>query len=125
MKTKLVVLIAIALVPLCASAANDSVHFTGAVQSDNATPSKFEMTVPNGEKTKIALADGTVIELTAASAKDAAATSDVRLLDASGKQLHYAKAPHDVTSKSFAYSICKGEVTFTSPSDEPVACHGS
>ena len=125
MKTKLVVLIAIALVPLCASAANDSVHFTGTVQSDNATPSKFEMTVPNGETTKIALADGTVIELTAASAEDAAATSDVRLLDASGKQLHYAKAPHDVTSKSFAYSICKGEVTFTSPSDEPVACRGS
>ena len=124
MKTKLVVIIAIAIVPLCASAANDSVHFSGAVQSGNATPSRFEMTVPNGETTKIALADGTVIELTAASAEDAAATSDIRLLDASGKQLHHAEAPHDVTSKSFAYSICKGEVTFTSPSDEPVACHG-
>jgi len=125
MKTGLAVLVVIALAPFCASAANDSVHFIGTVQSDNATPSEFEVTVPNGKTTKIVLADGTVIELTAAPARDTAATSDIRLLDGSGNQLHHAKAPHDVTSKSFAYSICKGEVTFTSPSDEPVACHGS
>ncbi|MEO8365391.1 MAG: hypothetical protein ABI538_04205 [Pseudoxanthomonas sp.] len=125
MKTGLAALIALALAPVCASAANDSVHFSGSVQSDNATPTRFEMTVANGKASRIVLADGTVIELTAASADDAAATSDVRLLDSAGKQLHHAKAPHEVTSKSFSYSICKGQVTFTSPSSEPVGCVGS
>lgn len=125
MKTKLAAFTALALAPLCASAAIDSVHFSGTVQSDDATPSRFEMTVPNGQTSKIVLSDGTVVELTAAPTDDLSATSDIRLLDASGKQLHFAKTPHEVTSKSFSYSICQGQVTFTSPSSKPVGCLGS
>ena len=124
MKVKLLAGLALAFTALHGLAATDAVHFSGSVQRDSSPPTGFDISMPAGETSKFILADGTSLEFSAAASQGSPAQSVVRLLDASGKQLHSATTPGSAPmSKSLSYTICAGRVRFVSPAPAvPASC---
>jgi len=115
MKT-LLVICALASGYLHAAESNDAVEFTGSLQHDSSAATKFSVSVPAGQVSKLTLPDGTELEFSAAAANGTPNQSVVRLLDPSGNKLHTAIAPGNAPAvKSVRYTICGSQVTFESP----------
>lgn len=108
-----------ALLGLCTSAlavVPASVQFMGSLQQDGATPVTFDIQIPSGQTAKLELGDGHVLAFATAGSPGHLDKTTVILSDASGKQLHSQTMPDaGLSSTSFAYLICNGEIIFVSP----------
>ncbi len=104
--------------------APEQVQFTGSVQFDDGVPVDFDLRLPARQAMTLQLAGGAMLELVTpgnAASPDAAL---VRLVWRDGRVLHTATVPDPgLASKSFAYRICNGQVTYMSPAPAtPASC---
>ena len=115
----------IGFISLSAIAATpQQVQFTGAVQKDADVPVSFDIHLPSGQSAVLAFADGSKLELSTPRSSDTPDSARIRLVSAAGEVLHTATKPDPgLASTSFAYRVCNGQVTYTSPAPESVpAC---
>ena len=104
-------------VSLVASAATpERVQFVGSVPHDDTTPVTFDLQLPSKQAAVLQLADGSTLELATPGAAESPDGARIRLLSPAGEVLHTATVPDPgMASKSFAYRVCEGQVTFMSP----------
>ena len=113
-------------VSLAASAsAPEHVQFIGSVQKDDKTPLTFDLRLPSKQAAVVQLTGGSTLELATPGAAESPDGARIRLLSPTGQVLHTATVPDPgMASKSFAYRICGGQVTFMSPAPAVVPACG-
>ena len=103
----------------------DRVQFTGSVQHDDLSPVTFDLQLPSRQAATLQLADGSTLELAAPGNPASPDGALIRLLSPSGQVLHTARVPDPgMASKSFAYRVCEGQVTYLSPAPAVVPACG-
>jgi hypothetical protein len=103
----------------------DRVRFTGSVQHDDLTPVTFDLQLPSKQAATIQLSDGSTLELTTPGNSASPDGALIRLVSPSGEVLHTATVPDPgMASKSFAYRVCEGQVTYLSPAPAVVPACG-
>ena len=103
----------------------DRVQFTGSVQHDDLTPVTFDLQLPSKQAATIQLSDGSTLELTTPGNSASPDGALIRLVSPSGEVLHTATVPDPgMASKSFAYRVCEGQVTYLSPAPAVVPACG-
>ena len=114
-------------VSLAASAATpERVQFVGSVQHDDTTPVTFDLHLPSKQAAVLQLADGSALELVTPGASASPDGARIRLLSPQGQVLHTATVSDPgMASKSFAYRVCEGQVTFMSPAPAVVPACGA
>ncbi|VXC05967.1 conserved exported hypothetical protein [Luteimonas sp. 9C] len=114
-------------VSLVASAgAPERVQFTGTLQLDDSLPIALDVQLPSKQAAKLHLSDGSTLELATPGNSASPDGALIRLIAPSGKVMHTATIPDSgVTSTSFAYQICAGEVTYMSPAPAVVPACGA
>ena len=112
---------------IAASAATpERVQFVGSVQHDDMAPISFDLQLPSRQATVLQLADGSTLELATPGAPVSPEGASIRLLSPSGQVLHSATVPDPgMASKSFAYRVCRGQVTYLSPAPAVVPACGA
>lgn len=95
------------------------VQFSGLVRNDNAAPVRFDLQVPAKQRATLVLGDGSKLEFFAPGSPGHA-TSQVRLVSASGTALHTATYSGSAASHSLDYLVCAGKATYISPSPSTV-----
>lgn len=107
------------------AAGPDRVQFTGSVQHDDLTPVTFDLQLPSKQAATLQLSDGSRLELAAPGNSASPDGALIRLVSPSGQVLHTAKVPDpNMASKSFAYRVCAGQVTYLSPAPTVVPACG-
>ena len=114
-------------VSLVASAgAPERVLFTGTLQLDESAPIALDLQLPSKQAAKLHLSDGSILELATPGNSASPDGALIRLISPSGKVMHTATIPDSgLTSTSFAYQICAGEVTYMSPAPAVVPACGA
>ena len=108
-----------------AAATPEQVQFVGSVQHDDLTPVKFDLQLPSRQAAILQLADGSTLELATPGAPASPDGASIRLVSADGRVLHTATVPDSgMASKSFAYRVCQGQVTYLSPAPAIVPACG-
>ena len=103
----------------------DRVQFTGSVQNDDLTPVTFDLQLPSKQAATLQLSDGSTLELTTPGNSASPDGALIRLVSPSGQVLHTATVPDPgMASKSFAYRVCEGQVTYLSPAPAVVPACG-
>ena len=103
----------------------DRVQFTGSVQHDDLTPVTFDLQLPSKQAATLQLSDGSTLELTTPGNSASPDGALIRLVSPSGQVLHTATVPDPgMASKSFAYRVCEGQVTYLSPAPAVVPACG-
>lgn len=112
---------------LAASAAMpEQVQFVGSLQQDDLTPVTFDLRLPSKQSATLGLADGSMLELVTPGGAANPDGASIRLLSPAGEVMHTATVPDpSLASTSFAYRICKGQVTYINPAPAVVADCGS
>ena len=104
----------------------DRVQFTGSVQHDDLTPVTFDLQLPSKQAATLQLSDGSKLELVAPGNSASPDGARIRLLSPTGQVLHTATVPDPgMASKSFAYRVCAGQVTYISPAPSLVPACGA
>ena len=111
---------------LAASASTpERVQFMGSVQQDGITPVTFDLQLPSKQAVTIQLSDGSTLELATPGNSASPDGARIRLLSPTGQVLHTATVPDPgMASTSFAYRVCKGQVTYMSPAPAAVPACG-
>jgi hypothetical protein len=114
-------------VSLAASAgAPERVQFTGTLQLDESAPIALDLQLPSKQAAKLHLSNGSILELATPGNSASPDGALIRLISPSGKVMHTATIPDfGLTSTSFAYQICAGEVTYMSPAPAVVPACGA
>ena len=114
-------------VSFAASAAvPERVQFTGTVQTDESTPVALDLQLPSRQAATIRLSDGSSLELATPGSTASPDGALIRLVSPPGDVMHTATIPDSgVISASFAYLVCKGEVTYMSPAPVVVPACGA
>lgn len=114
-------------VSLTASGASpERVQFTGILQLDDSTPVALDLQLPSKQAAKLRLSDGSTLELATPGNSASPDGALIRLISPSGETMHTATIPDaGLTSTSFAYRVCGGEVTYISPAPTIVPACGA
>ena len=125
MKAAAVCLLMCGISAAALASAPDRAQFTGLVQRDDQTPVTFDLQVPSKQAATLRLSDGSTLELAAPGSSTSLDGASIRLLSPAGQVLHTATVPEaGMTSKSFVYRICEGQVTYMSPAPSVVSACG-
>ncbi|MCR6625894.1 hypothetical protein [Pseudoxanthomonas japonensis] len=96
--------------------APERVQFIATLQLDDAAPVALDLQLPSKQSAKLRLSDGSTLELATPGNSASPEGALIKLITPSGEVMHTATIPDSgLTSTSFAYQVCAGEVTYMSP----------